>query len=204
MKQGGLLWRIWINPDSLQIWAGPQWIGLHMDSWKADYPRARSNEGECGQGNQILHQRKSHSWQTGWWRGLLSRMLGIWRIYVVYSTGHQPSPSVRIVVLELLTSLLHGSIQSQLVTTLWCTKMDFAKHPWFCYFALNTEIMRWCSLQAGRIYVWHTQHTQDAHLIVQEPRDMIGYEGAAFSNWVLHFASSLEVQGLTGLNSVAD
>ena len=29
---------------------------------------------------------------------------------------------------------------------------QFARHPHFCYFAVNTE-MRWHALQAGRIYV---------------------------------------------------
>ena len=35
----------------------------------------------------------------------------------------------------------------------------FARHPWFLYFALNTE-MRWRALQAGHIYV--RQHPHDA------------------------------------------
>ena len=68
----------------------------------------------------------------------------------------------------------------------------FAKHPRFRYFALNTE-MRWRALQAGRIYV--RQNAQDARLTVQELRDMVGNEGAAFSNRVLHFASSLRGTG---------
>ena len=64
----------------------------------------------------------------------------------------------------------------------------FARHPRFRYFALNTE-MRWCALQTGRIYV--RQHPHDAQLSVEELRDMVGREGEAFSNCVLHFATSL-------------
>ena len=64
----------------------------------------------------------------------------------------------------------------------------FATHPRFRYFTLNTE-MRWRALQAGRIYI--RQHPHEARLTVQELRDMIGNEGATFSNSVLHFASSL-------------
>ena len=64
----------------------------------------------------------------------------------------------------------------------------FARHPRFRYFALNTE-MRWCALQTGRIYV--RQHPHDAHLSVEELRDMVGRPGEAFSNRVLHYASSL-------------
>ena len=64
----------------------------------------------------------------------------------------------------------------------------FAKHPRFRYFALNTE-MRHRALQAGRIYV--RQHPDDDHLSVDELRDMVGRQGDAFSNRVLHYASSL-------------
>ena len=64
----------------------------------------------------------------------------------------------------------------------------FAKHPRFRYFALNTE-MRWRALQSGRIYV--NQHPDDAHLSLDELRDMVGREGELFSNRVLHYASSL-------------
>ena len=64
----------------------------------------------------------------------------------------------------------------------------FARHPRFRYFALNTE-MRWRALQTGRIYV--RQHPHDAHLTVDELRDMVGHGGEAFSNRVLHYASSL-------------
>ena len=64
----------------------------------------------------------------------------------------------------------------------------FARHPRFRYFALNTE-MRWRALQSGRIYV--RQHPNDAHLTVDELRDMVGREGEVFSNRVLHYASSL-------------
>ena len=64
----------------------------------------------------------------------------------------------------------------------------FARHPRFRYFALNTE-MRWRALQTGRIYV--RQHLHDAHISVEELRDMIGRPGEAFSNRVLHYAASL-------------
>ena len=64
----------------------------------------------------------------------------------------------------------------------------FARHPWFRYFSLNTE-MRWHALQAGRIYV--RQHPLDARLSVEELRDMVGREGESFSNRVLHYAASL-------------
>ena len=64
----------------------------------------------------------------------------------------------------------------------------FAKHPRFRFFALNTE-MRWRALQVGRIYV--KQHPQDAQLSVEDLRAMIGSQGNAFSNRVLHFATSL-------------
>ena len=64
----------------------------------------------------------------------------------------------------------------------------FAKHPRFRYFALNT-VMRHRALQTGKIYV--RQHPHDAHLTVDDLRDMVGREGEALSNRVLHFASSL-------------
>ena len=64
----------------------------------------------------------------------------------------------------------------------------FARHPRFRFFALNTE-MRWRALQSGRIYV--QQHPGDAQLTVDELQDMVGREGEAFSNRVLHYASSL-------------
>ena len=64
----------------------------------------------------------------------------------------------------------------------------FAKHPWFRYFALNTE-MRSRTLQAGRIYI--RQHPHDAQLSVDELKEMVGCEGVAFSNHVLHYATSL-------------
>ncbi len=49
--------------------------------------------------------------------------------------------------------------------------------------------MRWRALQTGRIYV--RQHPHDAQLSVEELRDMVGREGEAFSNCVLHYAASL-------------
>ena len=64
----------------------------------------------------------------------------------------------------------------------------FAKHPRFRFFALNTE-MRRRALQAGRIYI--QQHPGDAQLTIDELRDMIGRGGEAFSNRILHYASSL-------------
>lgn len=64
----------------------------------------------------------------------------------------------------------------------------FAKHPRFRFFALNTE-MRWHALQTGRIYV--RQHPNDAQLSLDELRDMVGREGEAFSNRVMHYAASL-------------
>ena len=64
----------------------------------------------------------------------------------------------------------------------------FAKHPRFRFFALNTE-MRWRALQTGRVYV--TQHPGDAQLSLDELRDMVGRQGEAFSNRVLHYASNL-------------
>ena len=59
------------------------------------------------------------------------------------------------------------------------------KHPRFQFFALNTE-MRWRALPTGRVYV--KQHPGDAQLSLD---DMVRRQGEAFSNWVLHYASSL-------------
>ena len=64
----------------------------------------------------------------------------------------------------------------------------FANHLRFRFFALNTE-MRWRALQTGRVYV--KQHPGDAQLSLDELRDMVGRQGEAFSNRVLHYASSL-------------
>ena len=64
----------------------------------------------------------------------------------------------------------------------------FARHPRFRFFALNTE-MRHRALQTGRVYI--RQHPGDAQLSLDELRDMIGRQGEAFSNRVLHYASSL-------------
>ena len=64
----------------------------------------------------------------------------------------------------------------------------FAQHPRFRFFALNTE-MRHRALQTGRVYI--RQHPGDAQLSLDELRDMVGRQGEAFSNRVLHFASSL-------------
>ena len=65
---------------------------------------------------------------------------------------------------------------------------QFAKHPRFRYFALNTE-MRWCALQTGRVYI--NQHPDDARLMLDDLRDMVGHEGEFFTHRVMHFASSL-------------
>ena len=64
----------------------------------------------------------------------------------------------------------------------------FSKHPRFRYCALNME-MCWRALQTGRIYVY--QHPHDARLSVDELQDMVGREGVAFSNRVLHYAANL-------------
>ena len=64
----------------------------------------------------------------------------------------------------------------------------FSKHPRFRYFALNTT-MRRRALETGRIYI--RQHPQDGQLSVEDLRDMVGSEGQAFSNRVLHYAASL-------------
>ena len=50
--------------------------------------------------------------------------------------------------------------------------------------------MRCRALQAGWIYI--RQHPGDAQLTVNELRDMVGREGEAFSNRVLHYAASLQ------------
>ena len=65
---------------------------------------------------------------------------------------------------------------------------QFAKHPRFRYFALNTE-MSWRALQSGRIFI--KQHPQDARLSLEEMKAMVGCKGEVFSNGVLHYASSL-------------
>ena len=64
----------------------------------------------------------------------------------------------------------------------------FAKHSRFRYFAFNTE-MRWRALQTGRVYV--RQNPEDAHLSIEDLRDMIGRQGENFANSVLHYAASL-------------
>ena len=77
----------------------------------------------------------------------------------------------------------------------------FARHPRFCYFALNTE-MRLRTLQTGRIYV--RQRPQDAQLSVEELRDMVGHEGEAFSSRVLHYAGSLQLRDKAVLVQAAE
>ena len=58
----------------------------------------------------------------------------------------------------------------------------------FDFFGFNTEIC-WCALQTGRIYI--RQHPGDAQLSLDELQDMVGREGEAFSNCVLHYGSTL-------------
>lgn len=64
----------------------------------------------------------------------------------------------------------------------------FAKNSQFRYFALNTE-MWWCALQTGQVYM--RQHPEDARVMVDDLRDMVGHRGNTFSNRVLHYASTL-------------
>lgn len=64
----------------------------------------------------------------------------------------------------------------------------FAKHPRFRYFALNT-VMRHRALQTGRIYVRQNPH--DAHLSVDELREMVGHNSGSLSNRVMHYGASL-------------
>ena len=61
----------------------------------------------------------------------------------------------------------------------------FAKHLRFHFFAE----MRWRALKTGRVYV--RQYPGDAQVSLDELRDMVGRGGEAFSNRVLHYASSL-------------
>ena len=65
---------------------------------------------------------------------------------------------------------------------------QFAKHPRFRYFALNTQ-MRWRALQTGRIFI--NQHPKDARLTLEELQEIVDSDGYMFSSRVLHFASSL-------------
>lgn len=64
----------------------------------------------------------------------------------------------------------------------------FAKHPRFRYFALNTE-MRWRALQTGKIYI--KQHPKDAHLSLEDLKEMVHCGGEELSKRVLHYATSL-------------
>ena len=64
----------------------------------------------------------------------------------------------------------------------------FAKHPRFRFFAVNTE-MRWRANETGRFYM--KQHPGEAHLTVDDLRDMIGREGERFANKVVHYGTSL-------------
>ena len=80
--------------------------------------------------------------------------------------------------------LLSGVTSHLLLYDYW-----FARHPRFRYFVLNTKML-WCALQAGQIYI--RQHPHDARLSVEELHDMVGREGEAFSNRVLHYAASLQ------------
>ncbi|XP_011404395.1 PREDICTED: uncharacterized protein LOC105313003 [Amphimedon queenslandica] len=64
----------------------------------------------------------------------------------------------------------------------------FAKHPRFRFLALNTE-MRWRANETGQIYI--RQHSGEAHLTIDDLRDMIGREGESFSNKVVYYGASL-------------
>lgn len=59
--------------------------------------------------------------------------------------------------------------------------------------------MRWRALETSRIYV--RQRPLDAQLSVKELCDMVGGEGEAFSNHVLHYAGSLRGTRQYGSNS---
>ena len=63
----------------------------------------------------------------------------------------------------------------------------FARHPRFRFFALSTE-MRWRANETGRIYI--RQNPGEAHLTVDDLRDMIGRE-EVFANKVTHYGASL-------------
>ena len=64
----------------------------------------------------------------------------------------------------------------------------FARRPQFHFFALNTE-MSWRGNETGRIYI--RQNPVEAHLTVDDLRDMIGREGEVFANKVTHYGASL-------------
>uniref|UniRef100_A0A1X7TE40 Helitron helicase-like domain-containing protein n=1 Tax=Amphimedon queenslandica TaxID=400682 RepID=A0A1X7TE40_AMPQE len=64
----------------------------------------------------------------------------------------------------------------------------FAKLPRFRFFALHTEI-RWRANATGQVY--KRQHPGEAHLTVDDLRDMISCEGERFSNKVVHYGASL-------------
>uniref|UniRef100_A0A1X7U4Y7 Helitron helicase-like domain-containing protein n=1 Tax=Amphimedon queenslandica TaxID=400682 RepID=A0A1X7U4Y7_AMPQE len=51
----------------------------------------------------------------------------------------------------------------------------FARHPCFCFFALNTE-MRCCANEMGQVYIIK-RHPGEGHLTVDDFHDMIGREG---------------------------
>ena len=63
----------------------------------------------------------------------------------------------------------------------------FAKHTWFCFFTLNTE-MHWRALQTSWIYV--RQHPNDAQLTLDDLPGMVECVGEAFSNHVWHRGAS--------------
>jgi len=64
----------------------------------------------------------------------------------------------------------------------------FATHPYFRYFALNTQ-MRHRALQTGRIYVHQNPH--DGHLSIDEIKEMVGHDSNVLCNKVLHFGATL-------------
>lgn len=64
---------------------------------------------------------------------------------------------------------------------------QFAKHPQFRYFALNTE-MGWHALQTGRIFI--KQHPKDTCFTLDQLWDMVNCEEEIFTSRILHYASS--------------
>ena len=56
----------------------------------------------------------------------------------------------------------------------------------------------------ARSTMYVRQHPDDAQLSVEELRDMVGHEGEAFSNCVLHYASPWVEHASVGSNNGAD
>ena len=108
------------------------------------------------------------------------------------STLRDTSPVISLLcsllVLQVFFLLDCPQLLLEATSNILCCMVGFAKHPWSRYFALNPE-MRHRALQTGRIYV--RQHPHNAHLTVDDLRDIVGREGEVLSNRVLHFACSL-------------